>query len=94
MRRQHRHPYVEAAVFGAALLLAGFIARELWRRRPPPAPPAPPAPVDYRPVPLPPQPLPQAGPGRTESAVTGVPPIKLHRVLRRPGKTEPVPAPR
>ncbi len=94
-RRSHRHPYVEAAVFAAAAVLAAFIARELWLRRPPASPAAPPQPADIRAVALPPRPaLEPASQARTETAVTGVAPIKLTRVQRRPRKTEPVPAPR
>ena len=96
-RRAHRHPAIETAVFAAALLLAAFIARELWVRRsaplpPPVAEPAPaatavratlqPAIVLTRPV------------SRTERAVTAVAPIKLTRVQRRKPKGDVVPAPK
>jgi hypothetical protein len=95
--RRHRHPYLEAAVFGAALLLAAFIARELWARRQarPPVEPGSGAMQETlilnptRP-PLPPS---AAGP-RTEQAVTRVAPIKLSRISRRKPKPTAVPAPK
>lgn len=93
-KSSHRHPYVEAAVFGAALLLAAFIGRELWARR---APADPKEPVITTPIVLTPERLPLPGKpttGRTETAVTGAPPIKLSRVQRRRPKSAPVPAPR
>ena len=86
-------------MFGAALLLVGFVGRELWRRLAP-APGAPPAPSaasfensvpDVAVIPTRP-PLP--GQGRTETAVSGVPSIKLSGVSRRKAKSAPVPAPK
>lgn len=98
MRRSaHRHPYVEAAVFGAALLLAAFVGRELWVRRAAGAASRPPEPSRTEPIALTPErpPLPlRPSERRTETAVTGAPPIKLTRVQRRKPKTAPVPAPR
>lgn len=67
MRRRERHPVLEAAVFAAALLLAGFIARELWARRPQPAPVEPQA-SSAVPVPLNP-----ARPGVSKPIVQGPP---------------------
>ena len=92
--RQHRHPVLEAAVFAAALLLAAFVGRELWLRRAA-APSA--ASSSAVPVALDPAkpPLPSKDPsGRTETAVTAVPSIKLSRVQRRKPKTAPVPVPK
>lgn len=94
-RRSRRHPYIETAVFAAALLLAAFIARELWIRRPPAlAEPGEPVlraavlAVSY-------PPLPGTEPARrTEQAVTGVAPVKLARVQRTKPKPRAVPAPR
>ncbi|MBI2387017.1 MAG: hypothetical protein HYV14_13575 [Elusimicrobia bacterium] len=95
-RRQHRHPALEAAVFAAALLLAAFVGRELWlRRAAAPSPEAPSAAAE--PAALNPDkpPLPSmTSPGRTETAVTAVPSIKLSRVQRRKPKPAAVPAPR
>jgi hypothetical protein len=92
-RRAHRHPYVEAAVYAAALLLAAFIGRELWARRrvPPPEEPGVVAPAVLTPTR---PPLPGSTVKRTEQAVTAVAPIKLSRVRRLKPKTEPVPAPK
>jgi hypothetical protein len=92
--RHHRHPVVEAVVFAAALLLATFVGRELWRRRAPEVPVAP-EPVLIHEAAIPTQmPLPPAaGIRRTETAVGMVPPIKLSRVQRRKPKTS-VPAPK
>lgn len=92
--RSKRHPVLETAVFAAALLLAAFIGRELWQRRAP-APPA--EPEGMQPVALRPDrpALPSASePKRTETAVTGVPPIKLTRVQRRKPTAPVVPAPK
>ena len=95
-RRQHRHPIVETAVFAAAVLLAAFIARELWSRRGALRPDAPAAqavrPVELNPT-FPPLPVSSQSP-RTETAVTGVPSIKLSRVQNRRPKPSAVPAPR
>jgi hypothetical protein len=100
-RRQHRHPYIETAVFAAALLLAAFIARELWSRRSPSVPPAGTSsaldPAAQHPTVLHPTrpPLPPlVKTNRTEQAVTGVAPIKLTRVQRRKPKAAVVPAPK
>jgi len=94
-RRQHRHPALEAAVFAAALLLSAFIGRELWLRRA--APPSEPPPALSGPASLnpgkPPLPSKSAG-GRTETAVTAVPPVKLSRVQRRKPRNGPVPVPK
>lgn len=95
-RRQHRHPALEAAVFAAALLLAAFVGRELWRRRGAAASAAASA-SSAQPVALDPAkpPLPSKNPaGRTETAVIAVPSIKLSRVQRRKPKTAPVPVPK
>jgi len=94
-RRPHRHPVLETAVFTAALLLAVFIGRELWRRRGPAPVVADPAAVE--PIALHPTypPLPAAAKtSRTETAVSGVAPIKLTRVQRRRPKSGVVPAPK
>ncbi|MCR4294339.1 MAG: hypothetical protein NUW21_02300 [Elusimicrobia bacterium] len=92
-RRRNRHPVLEAAVFAAAILLAGFVGRELWKRRVAPAP----APSVMEPAKLnlsyPPLPGTDLG-GRTETAVTGVPPLKLTRVQRRKPRTAVVPPPK
>jgi hypothetical protein len=95
MRRQHRHPVLEAAVFAAALLLAGFVGRELWRRRAP-EPEVPKAGFeDFVPdVAVNPTRPPLPGRGRTETAVTTVPSVKLTRIVRRKEKSVPVPLPR
>jgi hypothetical protein len=95
MRRGHnRHPALETAVFAAALLLAAFVGRELWLRRAAPTPAEPQAaasdPVALRPAK---PPIPSAS-GRTETAVTGVPPLKLTRVQRRKPKAAVVPLPK
>jgi len=93
-RRQKRHPVLETAVFAAALLLAAFIGRELWRRRA--APPAPVEPTASVPAVLNPTfpPLPVETPRRrTEMGVSAVPSLKLTRVQRRRPKTA-VPAPK
>jgi len=93
-RRQHRHPAVETAVFAAALLLAAFIARELWVRRaaaaPEPEKVTMPAVLEISYPPLPQKATEQ----RTEQAVSGVAPIKLTRMQPRKQKLAPVPAPR
>ncbi len=94
-RRRNRHPALEAAVFAAAILLAAFIGRELWSRRVVPAV-SPEAAVmePARLVPsYPPVPGSAVG-GRTETAVTGVPPLKLTRVQRRKPRTAVVPPPK
>jgi hypothetical protein len=92
-RRSHRHPYIEAAVFGAALLLAAFIARELWARRQvrPSQEAEAMAPAVLTPTR---PPLPGSTVKRTVQAVTAVAPIKLSRVRRVKPKAEPVPAPK
>jgi hypothetical protein len=94
-RRQHRHPALETAVFAAALLLSAFIARELWRRRATPAPAAETGrqgAIELNPTR---PPLPSTTPGgRTEQAVTGVPPLKLSRLQPHKPKPEAVPAPK
>lgn len=96
-RRQNRHPALEAAVFAAALLLAAFVGRELWNRRRAEPPPAPPEASVMEPAKLnpsfPPLPGVETG-GRTETAVTGVPPLKLTRVQRRTRKSAVVPPPK
>ncbi len=82
-------------MFAAALLLSAFIARELWRRRGAPSSVA--GTEVQRPVALnlTRPPLPSTSPGgRTETAVTGVAPIKLTRVQRRKPKPAPIPVPR
>ena len=81
---------VETAVFAAAILLAGFLARELWlRRRPAPAPEAPAAPAVAAPVrPAWPKPAPQA-----EVGTAGSPPVRMTRIEKRRPKTS-VPSPR
>lgn len=92
-RRSQRHPVIESAVFVAAVLLAAFIARELWSRRQAPVPAAS---SDIAPIALNPgrPPLPDIpGARRTEAAVTGVAPIKLTRVQRRKLKSVAVPLP-
>lgn len=95
-RRQHRHPVLEAAVFAAALLLAAFVGRELWRRRAP-DPSAAAASSAAEPAALKPDKpaLPSKNPSaRTETAVIGAPSIKLSRVQRRKPKAAPVPVPK
>lgn len=95
-RRQHRHPALEAAVFAAALLLAAFVGRELWRRRAAvpsaerPSGTAEPAVLNpAKPA------LPSGSPSaRTETAVIGAPSIKLSRVQRRKPRAAPVPVPK
>jgi len=96
-RRSQRHPYVEAAVFAAALLLAAFIARELWARRQA-LPPVEDPPGKMQETLIlnptrPPLPAPATG-SRTEQAVSIVAPIKLSRVYRRKPKPSAVPAPK
>ncbi len=91
MRRSaHRHPVVENAVIAAALILAAFVGRELWRRRPSAQEEAKPAELK---VTRPAVPQPEAT-KRTETAVVGVAPIKLTRI--QPGKPRQarVPAPK
>ena len=80
-------------MFAAALLLAAFIARELWSRRGPAltAPEARVMPAALN-VTRPPLPAAQSGP-RTEQAVSGVAPIKLTRVQRAKPKAVAVPVP-
>lgn len=83
-------------MFAAVLLLTGFVARELWRRRAP----APPAATFMemeehvaaipRPLPLPPEKSAKV----TETSVTRVPSIKLTRVQRRKSKNVHVPVPK
>ena len=91
-KRPHRHPVLEAVVFAAALLLALFVGRELWRRwslRPRPEP------VSTGPAlvsPIRPEAPPLPGRGRTETAVSSVPPLKLSRIApKRPKSTVPAP---
>ncbi len=96
MRRRKRHGAVETAVFAAALILAAFIGREVWKRRAPAAaePTQSSVPVAAVLTPsFPPLPTGASRP-RTETAVTSVPSLKLARVQRRPLKTVPVPAPK
>ena len=85
------------AHFAAALLLTAFVGRELWLRRGAVGADAKIEPSKTQPIVLtpdrPPLPL-RASERRTETAVIGVPPIKLTRVQRRRPKTAPVPAPR
>ena len=93
-RRAHRHPALETAVFAAALLLAAFVARELWIRRAPAAPKS--GPPAAGAVPLNPErpPAPGAVPGgKTERAVTKVPALRLTRIQRPKPKPAAVPAP-
>lgn len=94
-KKDHRHPVLEAVVFAAALLLAGFVGRELWRRRQAAQPgpemstvTGPVTPSAARPAtPLPPR------KGTTEESVTSVPPLKLSRI--QPRRKKPVvPAPK
>lgn len=94
-RRKHRHPALETAVFAAALLLAAFIGRELWLRRPAarPVPAAASVQALALDVSFPPSPRAETA-RRTETAVTGVAPIKLTRVARPKPGTKTVPAPR
>ncbi|MCM2303375.1 MAG: hypothetical protein NDJ72_01635 [Elusimicrobia bacterium] len=97
-RRSKRHPVLETAVFAAALFLAAFVGRELWRRRGEAPRPSPePSAAELKPAPLnityPPLPS-AAASGRTETAVAGVPPLKLTRVQRRKPKPSVVPAPK
>ena len=94
-RRAQRHPAVETAVFAAALLLAAFIARELWLRRAATA--SAPEAAAMRPAVLNPTfpPLPTAETGHhTETAVTSVAPIKLVRAQQRKSRPASVPAPK
>ncbi|MBI5246681.1 MAG: hypothetical protein HY923_05830 [Elusimicrobia bacterium] len=97
MRRgNHRHPVLEAAVFAAALLLAGFVGRELWRRRAP-APESAGFPVIEEHVAAIATPLPQSVSKpvkQTETSVTHVPSIRLTRVQRRKQKNVAVPVPK
>lgn len=96
-RRRNRHPALEAAVFAAALLLAAFVGRELWLRRGALSATAAPEASVMEPATLNPSypalPGSETG-GRTETAVTGVPPLKLTRVQRRKTKAAVVPPPK
>ncbi|PIR17793.1 MAG: hypothetical protein COV48_08280 [Elusimicrobia bacterium CG11_big_fil_rev_8_21_14_0_20_64_6] len=95
MTSRKRHPALETAVFAAALILAAFLIREFWSRRSA----ANPAPQETTAAIMEPVELKAARPapvshGRTEQAVTGVPPLKLSRVQPRKLRTKAVPAPR
>lgn len=98
-KRPHRHPALETAVFAAALLLAAFVGRELWRRRAAMASPA----VEtgpQTPAPLNPTRTTYFGPAPAPRAVTAVmvpSPIKLTRVKpvkARLSKHDTVPPPK
>lgn len=96
-RSRNRHPALEAAVFAAALLLAAFVGRELWSRRGPASAASAAGPSAMEPVklnPSYPSPAVAVPGGRTETAVKGVPPLKLTRVQRRGSKTAVVPPPK
>lgn len=90
--RPRRRPALETAVFAAALVLAAFIARELWVRQSPVTVTTSVQPAALNPA-FPPLPL-TAPAHRTEHAVAGVASIKLTRVQRRKPKPAVVPAPK
>ncbi len=98
-KRSHRHPALETAVFAAALLLAAFVGRELWRRRTVMAPPEVEA-GPQTPAPLNPIRTTYFGPApapRTVTAVMVPSPIKLRRVKpakARLSKHDTVPLPK
>ena len=83
-------------MFAAALLLAGFVGRELWRRRAPEAASTGFPVIEERAAAVPKAYMPPAGQpaGRTETAVSAVPSIKLSRVQRSKSKKVSVPLPK
>jgi hypothetical protein len=89
-----RHPALEAGVIAAALLLAAFVGRELWRRRSAPsaAPPIavaePSADAALQPGPTP-MPEPKA-----EISVSGGVPFRAGRIVRVKRRADAPPPPR
>ncbi len=88
IRGRDRHPAFEIAVFAAALLLAVFVARELWRRHQS----APPAAAAANPPAADPKPS-RVAIGTSERSVSSVPRVRLTRIERRKPKPRAVPAP-
>jgi hypothetical protein len=93
--RSNRHPLLETAVFAAALILAAFVARELWRRRSavPESPLSAAAPAATAAAEPMDPPASEAG-SPTEKAVGGLAPLKRSPAGRRRPRPAVVPAPR
>jgi|CXWL01.1.fsa_nt_gi hypothetical protein len=88
-RRRGRHPAFEIAVFAAALLLAVFIGRELWRRGRSVPPPVAAADSEQADEPA----SSGVASGAPERSVSSVPRVRLTRIERRKPKPRAVPAP-